>query len=239
MKRLVIITIAIILTLSSCRGWFSHRITGNGNITTETRDITGFEGIDVTASIDVYIKQDSVESVKVVTDANLQDYVVTRIENSVLLIYPGDHANLNPSGSIKVYVSGKNFKFFEANASADIHGESQIENSQDIHMHASSSGRIELDIKSPKVSVEVSSGASLKLSGETKDFTVDASSGASANCFELMTETTDVQISSGAHADVFASVKLTGGVSSGAGVKYKGNASTSVETSSGGSVNKQ
>jgi len=106
-------------------------------------------------------------------------------------------------------------------------------------MHASSSGSIDLDIKSPKVSIEVSSAGNIKLAGETKDFSVDASSGSSAHCFDLMAENTNVQVSSGANADVFASVKLSGGVSSGGDVKYKGNASTSVEASSGGSVNKQ
>jgi len=239
MKRLVILAIAIILMLSSCHGWFGHRITGNGNVISENRNITGFTGIDVSASIDVYVKQDSVESVRVETDANLQEYVITRIEDGVLHIYPGEHTNLNPTGSIKVYVSGKNFKFFEASSASDIHGESKFQSNEEVHMHASSSGSIDLDIKSPKVSIEVSSAGNIKLAGETKDFSVDASSGSSAHCFDLMAENTNVQVSSGANADVFASVKLSGGVSSGGDVKYKGNASTSVEASSGGSVNKQ
>src|SRR4026207_1489338 len=107
MKRLVVILSAIILTLSSCHGWFGHRIRGNGNITTENRSVNGFEGIDVSGAIDVYITQDSTETVKVVTDANLQEYVITRVENSMLEIYPANHTNLNPTGNIKVYVNGR------------------------------------------------------------------------------------------------------------------------------------
>ena len=120
MKRLVVILSAILLTLSSCHGWFGHRIRGNGNVTTESRSVNGFEGIDVSGAIDVYITQDSAESVKIETDANLQEYVIARVENSVLAIYPANHTNLSPTRSIKVYVSGNKFTNFHASGASDI-----------------------------------------------------------------------------------------------------------------------
>lgn len=240
MKRILSAVAILSLILMSCRGgWFGNRVRGNGNVTTETRNVKNFDAIDVSAGIDVYVKQDSTESVKVETDANLQDYIVTEVDGGVLYIHPEKNTSLNSSGNIKVYVSGKNFKRFEASSAADIHGESKILSADEIFIKASSSGEVELEIKSPKVTGDISSAGSLKLTGETKDFSIEASSGSSAKCFELMAENTDVQVSSGASADVFASVKISGSASSGASVEYKGNASSSVETSSGASVSKK
>ena len=74
------------LLFSSCRQIFAKRIRGNGNITTQTRSAGSFNSIDVSGSIDVYIKQDSAPSVKVETDDNLQQYVETFRDGDVLRI---------------------------------------------------------------------------------------------------------------------------------------------------------
>ena len=239
MKRILLGVAIFSITLSSCHdGWFGHRIRGNGNVVTETRDIKNFDAIDVSAGIDVYVKQEPSESVKVETDANIQEYIITEVKDGVLYIHPASNTSLNTTGEIKVYVSAKNFKRFEASSAADIIGESKILSDSEIFIKASSSADVQLDIKSPKLSSDISSGASVNLTGETKDFSVEASSGSSAKCFELMSENTKVQVSSGANADVFASVNISGKASSGGSIDYKGNAASIVETSSGGTVSK-
>ena len=55
--------------------FFGKRIHGNGNIKTETRTALEFNSIDVSGSIDVIVRQDSVRSIKVETDENLLEYI--------------------------------------------------------------------------------------------------------------------------------------------------------------------
>jgi hypothetical protein len=236
MRHILPVSLILSLIVSSCHGWFGNRVRGNGNITTETRNANGFSGIDASAGIDVYLKQDSAESVKVEADANLQEYIVTDVDGGVLYIHP--KRNISLDGRIKIYVSARNLKTIEASSAADIRGISKIQSNDDLFVKVSSSADVELDIKSPRVTGDISSAGSLKLTGETKDFSIEASSGSSAKCFDLMAENTEARVSSGASADVFASVKIYGRASSGGSIDYKGNASSTVETSSGGSVNK-
>ena len=97
-----------------------------------------------------------------------------------------------------------------------------------------------MDIKTPKISSEITGASSLKLSGETKDLVISASGASHAKCFELMSENADVDLSGASSADVFASISVKGEASGASNVKYKGNAtSVVVNTSGAGSVKKE
>jgi hypothetical protein len=238
--RNTLVAIAVLtFTLSSCHGWFGDHIDGNGNVTKESRSVSGFSGIDVSGAIDVFVKQDSTESVRVEIDANLQEYIVTRVENGILEIHQANNTSLKSSTGIKVYVSGKNFKSFEASGACDIHGENKIESTGEISFHATGASKIELDLKAPKVSGDITGASDLRLSGETKDVYIHATGASHARCFELMTENADVDLSGASDADVFASVSVKGEASGASNVTYKGSASSVVvKTSGAGSVNK-
>ncbi|TMI64770.1 MAG: DUF2807 domain-containing protein [Bacteroidetes bacterium] len=238
--RNILATIAVLtFTLSSCHSWFGEHIDGNGNITKENRSVSGFNGIDVSGGIDVIVRQDSTESVKVEIDANLQEYIITKVENGVLEIHQVNNTNLNASSGIKVYVSGKNFKSFEASGACDIIGENKIENTSEISFHATGASKIELDLKAPKISGDLTGASDLRLAGETKDLYINASGASNARCFELMTENADVDLSGASTADVFASVSVKGEATGASNVTYKGSASSVVVSTSGaGSVNK-
>jgi hypothetical protein len=240
MRRILPVLLLVSLILSSCHGWFNDHIDGNGNVVKQNRSVGSFRGIDVSGGLDVFVKQDSNESVSVETDSNLQEYITTKVENGVLVIYQANNTSLNSTGKIKIYVSGKDFESFEASGASDITGESKIIASHDLDFHVSGASKVELDIKAPKISGELNGASSLRLSGETKDVFINASGASSAKCFELLAESADVDLSGASNAQVFASVSVKGEASGASNVKYKGAAtSVVVNTSGAGSVSKE
>ena len=64
------------------------------------------------------------------------------------------------------------------------------------------------EIDAPKVTADASSGASITLKGKTKTYSAQASSGAKIRSGDLLSENTTVKASSGASAQVHASVSL-------------------------------
>src|ERR1043165_8078495 len=86
MRQIFIVAASLLLLFSSCRQIFAKRIRGNGNITTQTRAAGSFNSIEVSGSIDVYVKQDLCSSVKVEADDNLQQYIETIDDGGVLRI---------------------------------------------------------------------------------------------------------------------------------------------------------
>ncbi|TAL49372.1 MAG: DUF2807 domain-containing protein [Chitinophagaceae bacterium] len=238
MRKLLFWSLIIIVTASGCREVFGKRIRGNGHIKTETRSASSFNSIDVSGSIDVYVKQDSVPSIRIEADDNLLEYVEVYNDGGTLHIHERDGVNLKPSGNIKVYVGGSGFRRFEASGACDIFSENRITSIDAIDIDLSGASDVKMELKAPKVSAELSGAGTIALKGETKDFRVHGSGSTDIKCFDLLTENTDVEISGAGDAEVNASVKLDVHVSGAGSVKYKGSATVNQSVSGAGSVKK-
>lgn len=238
MKRvLAIIPAAALLFLSSC-DFTKERVRGNGNVKTETRNSGTFHSIDVGGAIDVYVKQDSISSVRVVTDENLMGYVKTESNGERLSIYTQRGVNLSGTQNVKVYVSGPSFSHLEASGASNIYGETRITSSGKIGLHATGASSVKLDIDAPSIEADITGASDMTLRGTTKSISVDCTGASGFRGFELMTENADVDASGASHADVFASVKLDASASGASHIKYKGNASVNRSESGAGSVSK-
>lgn len=238
MKRTFVITLFTSIVFISCGEVFSDRIRGNGNIQTEARTSGEFTDVDISGAIDLYIKQDSVYSIKVEADENLLPYIEVHNKGGRLQINKAGSVSLKPTRSIKVFVSGPEFKRFEASGACNIYSENKVIALGTIEIKLSGSSDVKMDIKAPGVDAKLSGAGTIELQGETKDFSVKGSGSTNIKCFDLMAENVDVRISGAGNADVFASVKLDVHVSGAANVKYKGNATVSQKVSGAGSVKK-
>lgn len=237
MKRHSIIAIAGILALSSCSYISDERIRGNGNVISQVRTHANFTGVEVSDAIHLYVKQDSAFSVKVEADENLQQHIIITESNGVLRIREEDGTNLNATGKIKVYVSAPAFKYLDASGATKIIGQNELTGDV-IDIDVTGASNAELQLKTPKVSVSMSGASNVLLTGLTKDLKITGSGASDANCFDLLSETADVDVSGASKADVFASVQLRADASGAGDVRYKGNATVSQSTSGAGSVKK-
>jgi Putative auto-transporter adhesin, head GIN domain len=239
MRKFFPFALLVATVISSCSYVGGKRIRGNGVYKAENRTVSGtFTGVDVSGNTDVYVKQDSVVSIRVETDENLLPYVIIENRNGVLSIHQKEGTNLKSSRSIKVYVSAPSFTNFEASGACDFYSENQLNSSEPITINLSGASDVKLELKAPKVNADLSGAGSITLKGETKDFRVGGSGSTNIHCFELMTENTSVDLSGAGNAEVFASVKLDAHVSGAADIKYKGNAAVSKDISGAGSVKK-
>jgi Putative auto-transporter adhesin, head GIN domain len=238
MKRLLFVSVLSIIVLSSCHHFFGERVRGNGNIKSEGRNAGQFISVDVGGEIDVYIKQDSVRSIRVEADENLLPYIEVISEGDKVYIHEMDGYNLNPSRGIKVYVSSPVFKNLEASGACNIFSENQIVSSEGISIDLSGSSDVKIDLKASKVDAEVSGACTVELKGETKEFKIGGSGSTDIKCINLVAENVDIDISGSGEAEVYANAKLNVQVSGSGDVRYKGNASVTQDVSGSGSVKK-
>lgn len=211
---------------------------GSGNIISENRSVAGFAGVSVGGDFDVELRIGSTTEVKVEADDNVMKYIETHVSGNTLRIRTeGLHNYRNVH--MKVYVTTPTLTRVSASASARVRVIDLVKSGERLSFNASSSGDINADVDAPEVEAEASSGASVNLSGKTRSYHVQASSGGSVRSYELLSEDTRVQVSSGASARVHASVNLDAHASSGATVSYVGGASVTKSESSGGNVSKK
>lgn len=237
MKYILFLALLCTIFLGSCR-MFGKRIKGSGNVTTVTNNATGYNAVDVSGAIDVYVKNDAVQSVKTTTDDNLHEYLKIREEGGTLYISVKGNYNLKPSAGIKVYVSGPNFRKFEASGACDIFTEGMVSNTESIAIELTGASDANLSLNAPRISADLSGAGSLTLTGQSRDLELDGTGSTSFKCLDMLAENVNVDITGAGNAEVFASVKLEVSVSGAGSVKYKGNASVNQKVSGAGSVSK-
>ncbi|MBK5271283.1 MAG: DUF2807 domain-containing protein [Bacteroidia bacterium] len=238
MKRLAILSVFAIVVFSSCRYVSGKRIYGNGHIKTETRSTSSFNSINVSGSIDVYVRQDSVPGIKVETDENLQEYIQVENDADVLYIHTEKGFNIDATGRIKVYVSSPMFKRFKASGACHIYSENKITSAARLEYDLSGACGVKMEINAPDVDAGLSGACNIELRGQTRDFKVRGSGSTGISSMELLAENVDIGISGAGDAEVYASVKLDVNVSGAGSVKYKGNATVNQHVSGAGSVKK-
>jgi hypothetical protein len=239
MKKLILFSLVILVFASGCSEIGGRRIKGSGHVITENRNETGFNSIDISGAIDVYIKQDSTSSVKVEADDNILEYIEVHTDGSTLEIYTENNIRLKPSHKIKVYVSNPEYRNFQVSGASSIHSENEITSPETLHVEISGASEGKLEVNAPKVSVNLTGASNVNIKGKTKDFEGGASGASEIRGFDLLSENADVDASGASHIEIFASVKIAGQSSGASSVDYRGNAQANVEKSGASSVNKK
>ncbi|MBL0182463.1 MAG: DUF2807 domain-containing protein [Chitinophagaceae bacterium] len=232
MKQILFLLITV-FSLASC-----SYTSGSGNIITENRSVRDFTGLSVGGDFDVEVKIGPVTEVKVEADDNIMRHVETVVSGNTLKIRIKDLHNYGDV-HMKVYITTPSLLKVSASASARVDVKDELKASEKLSFNASSSGNIHADVDAPDVEADASSGAEVRLTGKTRTYNAQASSGASVKSYDLLSENTIVQVSSGASARVHASVSLNAQASSGGSVSYHGDATVTKSESSGGSVSKK
>ena len=227
------------LVLSSCHFFMGERISGNGHIVSEQKNVGSFNSIDASGQVVVHVRQNaSASSVKIETDENLQSYLDVFTDGNTLVIRTKQGFNLDPSKDIIAYVSAPAFKGIGLSGQCDIIGDSPITGSEPLSLHVSGQGDINLEVHLPKISTDISGQGNVNLKGQVTDFNASVSGQGDVKCFDLITENTTLDISGGSDIEVTANKQLNIEASGSSSVHYKGSANVNQNISGSGSLKK-
>ncbi|WP_417860840.1 head GIN domain-containing protein [Winogradskyella sediminis] len=222
LSRIIIISIISFLLLS-CN--FSMNlgpgVDGNGNVVTEERTISpDFNEIKVSQGLDLYISQSDAVGLSVEADENLQDLIMTDVENSILRIYTTE--NIRRAQSKKIILSIETISAIKATSGSDVYSSNTISLSN-LDLHATSGADITIDVITETLKCKSTSGSDIKVTGTTTNFMAEATSGSDIDASNLKAEISNVKATSGADISVHTSKELTANATSGGDVKYSGN----------------
>ena len=228
------------LLFSSCGQSINlgNGIKGSGNITTETRTVgQDFKKIEVSNGIKVIVEQSENKSITVEADDNLQQHIITKIENGVLKIESDENYNSTETPVVKV-------KMEVINGLSTSSG-SEISNigtliSENLDVESSSGSQINITVEADDIKIESTSGSNIEVGGKALKVKTASSSGSTIDAKNLMANEVTSQTSSGSSTSVCPIVKLDAKASSGSSISYhKIPKTVSKEESSGGSVSQE
>lgn len=232
MTRLLTVMLSAII-FCSCRS-----VTGSGNIITQTRQITQFDGVKASGSIDVEVMKDDGRSVKIEADDNILPYVITKVENGLLIVHMRSN-QMYDDIHVKVYVSTPTLTRLYTSGSASIIATDALLNDE-IKFDASGSSDIDAIVDAPVINVESSGSSTIKLRGRTKDLTCSASGSSDIKAKDLLSENANARASGSGSVYIFASVNLQAKASGSGDIYYSGNPTKPVIHKSGsGSVREE
>lgn len=221
-----------LLTVTSCL--MGPTVTGNGNITTQNRNVDSFEKLKVTRGLNVYVSQGDVQKVIVEADENLLEYIETDVEDNMLTITTS--ANIRNPKSLKVFVTITHIDEIKASAGSNLNTE-EIITCNDLDISASAGSNIKLHLNADDIKVSASAGSNITLSGNVDESKINASAGSNIKAEELKTKVCDAKTNSGANIWINVADEFEGNASSGGNIFYYGNPKNSnIEKSLGGNV---
>ena len=214
---------------------FGDGIKGDGKIIFEVRNISeDFKSIKVSNGIAVILTQSNDKLVSVETDQNIQNHIITKVENGILIIKADEDYNTNTSP--KVTVNMPIINDLKASSAAQI-SSTNILKSNTIEMDASSGSDINVDVEAENISLQTSSGSEITANGKAIKLNTNSSSGSGIDTKKLLANDIIAKASSGSTIDVSPILSLKAKASSGANINYHTTPkSITKEVSSSGSV---
>lgn len=198
-------------------------------ISAQQYDLEPFTGVKAGSAFSVFLYQGDSYQVVLETDSTLVPDITMNVRGNVLeLEYTGGVRNLS---RINAHVTAPEFLSLQGSAASSFKSESPL-HSPSLKITGSGANSFTLDVYTEVLTTELGGAANATLSGEAAVHQLKASGAAQVKAFDLLSETTEVDVSGASSAQVNASALLSGKVSGASSIGVKGSpASQTVELS--------
>lgn len=208
-------------------------VEGNGRVVTEERNVSDFNGIDISNAFEVILKQGSSESLTIEADDNLLELIVTEVRGGVLKIY--SEKNIRHPKSLKIFLTFKEIDYIDISGAVELTSDGKLI-FDEIEIDGSGASEIDLELEAEKLEIDFSGASEIDLKGKVTDVEISVSGASEISAYDLETDFMDIDISGAAEARVFANKELNVEASGAASVRYKGNPNIYTNVSGAGSV---
>ena len=202
-------------------------------IITESRNQSGFSGIDMRTFGKIVLSQGDSESVTIRGSDNIVAVMKTSVRDGVLVIENDQNINVtgvNKENVLTFTIVVKDLTSLTISGAADVEMGSLSTSRLDVNM--SGAGQFVLDqLKAESLNITLSGIGSVEVSGEVTNAKIDIPGAGNVNAGDLKVQTANTTISGVGNATLWVTDQLTGNISGGGNVSYYGNPQTDVETS--------
>jgi len=231
-KFLSVLLLAVLLTATGCS---TRMITGSGNLVTETRQVSGFDRIDLSGSGTVVVTQGAGETLTIETDDNVLEYVLSDVENGTLKLGFKSGVNIINTTRLVFNVGVDDLTRLDISGSGSIEVDRLETDHLDIDV--SGSGEVQIsELTSGRVKLSISGSGIIDLTGDVPVQDVSVSGSGRHQGSDLCGESVTVIVSGSGGATVCATETLDAEVSGSGSVSYYGDPSSVTRSGSGSGV---
>lgn len=223
MKKSILFLAAFLLAITSANAqWGSKKITGNGNQVTKNRSVGSYDGISLVGSLNVQLVAGSEGTVKVEAESNLQEYIITEVNNGTLKITTEKGVNLRPKEKILITVPVETISELGLTGSGDIWTVDKLKSSA-LKVQLTGSGDINLDLEVQDLQGKITGSGDILLKGRSKNFDCNVTGSGDFDAYNLLAANVEARVSGSGDIMVNATNMLKATVSGSGDITYKGN----------------
>lgn len=243
MKNALLFFSIIFLTAHSVNAqWWnnSKKISGNKEVTNQTRSVGNYDRIAVTGMMDVQLVAGSEGRIDLEAESNLMEYIETEVNGGQLKISVKKGINLEPSRNypIKIVVP------FEDLDAVTLTGSGHIKNSDVIKarsfkVNVTGSGNMNLNLDVEELEGFVTGSGDVKLQGNSRNFHCSVTGSGDFLGYDLRAERVKASVTGSGDIELTVQDELEARISGSGDIKYRGNPNKeNFKTSGSGSVSK-
>jgi len=218
-------TVSLLMVLALCISLNAQKTINDPNA--QVRSVSGYHGVAVSGSIELFLTQGNEESVVIsADDTNLRDKVITEVDDGVLRIYLERSKNKIQidwpnQKKIRAYVSVKDIDYISSSGSGKLHIEGNIK-ADKLKVDISGSGNLEGAVTTKDFSLGISGSADADISGtaEKSDFHISGSG--NIKSYDFSTEYCNASISGSGNVRITVTKELSAHISGSGSVFIKG-----------------
>ena len=238
MKKQLFAVLAAAFLIQSCTEIMGGT-KGKGSVEKFMRSETGFTGVDMQCSADVFVKQATDFKIVVEGQKNIVDLLQMSVEKGVLKVYFKDNIGNISYDKLNIYVEAPNFENLIVSGSGDIRAD-ELLSSKDLNLSVSGSGNIDIkNMTSEKVLAEVGGSGNIKLNGTTQSAKLGISGSGNIVAKSLSAKTVDASVSGSGNIKCSAETNLEGEISGSGDIRYAGSPSVKSRVTGSGSIEKE
>jgi hypothetical protein len=224
MKNIVVSVVLLLvgsITIPSSAQWGWSGIKGEGAIVSKKMNLSSIEGIALSISGTVHLKQGSTQSIEIKAQQNIINNIKTEVKGNIWEI--GFKENVRDHEPIHIYITLSKLSKIAITGSGDVLGESKFSNMEALKLSISGSGDISLDAASKQVDASITGSGNIAIKGTTEQYRLSIAGSGDFNAFGLTSNTATVQITGSGNGSVNVQNTLEVSITGSGDVYYKGN----------------
>ncbi|MDX1754065.1 Putative auto-transporter adhesin, head GIN domain [Salinimicrobium sediminis] len=215
----------ISITASQAQWWQGTKeINGNGNVITQTRNVSDYDAVDLTGSMDVILIKGREGNIKVEAEENLQQHITTEVSGGKLKISVEKGYSLNPSrnSDIIITVPFTDLDAVSLTGSGDIRSSDMI-TTKDFSLSVTGSGNIKLPVQAENTSASITGSGDIDLKGSSTEFNCKVTGSGDISAFDFKAQHVRVTVTGSGDVQVYASESLKASTPGSGDIEYRGN----------------
>ncbi len=224
--HLSILTIVFATTVCNAQSWGNNqKISGNGNLKSETRTTATYDEIKVSGFFDVDLIAGAEGQITIEGEENLLPYVIIESENNILSIYTKKGYNIQTNKKVLIQVPFESLNKISLVGSGDVNSKNVIK-AENLDIKLTGSGDMKLDIEAKTTEISLSGSGDMVVKGKSDDLTSKVAGSGDIDSYNLITKNADVSVAGSGDLKVFCTESLKARVAGSGDIFYKGNPKT-------------